>query len=255
MLPLDELKSFLEAKVIQYNTPAFIPADPIAIPHSFSKKEDIEVAGFLASVIAWGKREAIVKSGFALMDLLDRAPYDFVLNHSAQDLQSINKYVYRTFNGLDLVYLVQALQHLYLYHGGLAAVLTPALGATHMHDAILHFRTLLFSLPHNTHVEKHIGNPAKGAACKRLHLFLKWMVRQDQQGVDFGIWNHISPSVLSCPLDVHVARTATALGLLPKVQSNLKALHHLDAQLRVLDVQDPVKYDFALFGLGIFEKF
>jgi len=251
----NELKSFLDDKVQRYNNPSFIENDPIAVPHSFSKKEDIEIAGFFAATIAWGNRKSILTNAKALMRRMDNAPHDFIVNHTTKDLVVFESFVHRTFQQEDVNYFVQRLQQLYLEHNTLEALFTPKKSTTTLHDTLSEFHNTFFAVPHPKRTEKHVANPAKKSAAKRLHMFLRWMVRDDNMGVDLGIWKDISPSVLSCPLDVHSGKIARALGLLKRKQNDLLAVTELDHQLRKLDPIDPVKYDFALFGLGVFEGF
>jgi len=251
----NELKSFLNDKVQRYNNPSFIENDPIAVPHSFSKKEDIEIAGFFAATIAWGNRKSILTNAKALMRRMDNAPHDFIVNHTTKDLVVFEGFVHRTFQQEDVNYFVQRLQQLYLEHNTLEALFTPKKNTTTLHDTLSEFHNTFFAVPHPKRTEKHVANPAKKSAAKRLHMFLRWMVRDDNMGVDLGIWKDISPSVLSCPLDVHSGKIARALGLLKRKQNDLLAVTELDHQLRKLDPIDPVKYDFALFGLGVFEGF
>jgi uncharacterized protein (TIGR02757 family) len=249
-----ELKDFLDLKVNTYNKPNFIESDPILIPRAFTKKEDIEIAGFLAATIAWGQRVTIIKNAKKLMAAMDEAPHDFILNHQASDLQKLEGFVHRTFNYSDLLFFMASLQNLYKSHGGLEQAFTRSNPAT-AEQALVDFRTLFFETPHLERSRKHVSNPQKNSSCKRLNMYLRWMVRQDQQGVDFGLWNKMQPSALSCPLDVHSGNVARKLGLLKRRPNDWKAVMELDAALRKLDAKDPVKYDFALFGLGVFEKF
>lgn len=252
-LSQSELKDFLDQKVIQYNTPDFIDSDPIQIPHQFSKKEDIEIAGFLTATIAWGNRKMIINNAKRLMELMDNAPHDFVLNHTSGDLTSLEGFVHRTFNNIDLITFIKALQNIYQENSlEIAFNLSPT---DNLQSNIHHFKKRFFEIPHQDRTLKHISDPLKGSAAKRINMFLRWMVRQDNTGVDFGIWNIISPSQLSCPLDVHSGNVARKLGLLKRKQNDAKALLELDINLRKMDPNDPVKYDFALFGLGVFERF
>ena len=248
-----ELQSFLDEKVTQYNTRDFIDSDPVQIPHLFSLKEDIEIAGFLAATIAWGNRKMIIKNAHRIMELMGNAPYDFVLSHQEKDLKDLESFVHRTFNGQDFIGFIKGLQHIYQNHNGLEAVFskqTPTIQHT-----ISEFKQLFFEIPHLIRTEKHISDPLNNSAAKRINMYLRWMVRQDNKGVDLGIWKSISPAALSCPLDVHSGNVARKLGLLHRKQNDAKALAELDIQLRILDPNDPVKYDFALFGLGVFEGF
>lgn len=250
-----ELKSFLDYKVEEYNTSEFIATDPIQIPHRYSKKEDVEIAGFLTATIAWGNRKSILKNATHLMELLWDSPHDFVLNYTASDLLSLEKFVHRTFNGGDLQYFIYSLQNIYKNHHGLEGIFNIQAGEENLQMGIHHFKNVFFELPHLTRTEKHVSDPLKNSAAKRINMFLRWMVRKDNAGVDFGIWEKLKSSQLSCPLDVHSGNTARKLGLLKRKQNDAKALQELDKSLRSLDPRDPVKYDFALFGLGVFEKY
>jgi uncharacterized protein (TIGR02757 family) len=250
-----ELKEFLDTKVLEYNQPTFIESDPIQIPHQFNNKEDIEIAGFLTATIAWGNRKMIIKNAQKMMELMGNSPYDFVLNHKEYHLDNFDGFVHRTFNTADFQYFIKALQHIYKNHKGLEFVFTKNATSTSMQPAIHSFKQVFFEIPHLHRTEKHISDPLKNSAAKRINMYLRWMIRNDNAGVDFGIWKSISPSSLSCPLDVHSGNVARKLGLLTRKQNDAKALFELDKNLRLLDKQDPVKYDFALFGLGIFESF
>ncbi|WP_046755758.1 TIGR02757 family protein [Kordia jejudonensis] len=251
---LTELKVFLDEKVIAYNQPKFVESDPIQIPYQFEQKEDIEISAFLTATIAWGNRKMINNNAKKMMNLLGNSPYDFVMQHSEEDLESLQSFVHRTFNGTDFVFFIKALQNIYKNHGGLEAVFANS-EATNLQHTISEFKEVFFSIPHPERTRKHVSDPKKGSAAKRINMFLRWMVRNDTAGVDFGIWKSISPSQLSCPLDVHSGNVARKLGLLKRKQNDGKALLELDTALRKLDPNDPVKYDFALFGLGVFEKF
>lgn len=250
-----EIKSFLDFKVEEYNTPEFIETDPIRIPHRYTKKEDIEIAGFLTSTIAWGNRKSILNNSSRLMELLWNSPHDFVLNHRDKDLMALEGFVHRTFNATDLQYFLTSLKNIYLKHGGLEGIFTKYAEKDNLQQAIHEFKKIFFELPHLSRTEKHVSDPLKNSAAKRINMFLRWMVRRDNTGVDFGLWREIQPSQLSCPLDVHSGNTARKLGLLKRKQNDAKALTELDKALRRLDAHDPVKYDFALFGLGVFEKY
>ena len=253
-----ELKSFLDEKVNQYNTLDFIESDPVQIPHLFSQKEDIEIAGFLSATIAWGNRKMIIKNAHKMMDFMGNSPYDFVLSHTDNQLESLYSFVHRTFNGRDFVCFIKGLQHIYTYHGGLEAVFSKNQEVNSMQKSISEFKKLFFetnTTPLQNRSFKHISDPMNGSAAKRINMYLRWMCRQDNKGVDLGIWKSISPSLLSCPLDVHSGNVARKLGLLTRKQNDGKALFELDTALRLLDPNDPVKYDFALFGLGVFEGF
>ncbi len=250
-----ELKDFLDAKVLQYNNPKFIESDPIQIPHRFTKKEDIEIAGFLTATIAWGNRKSIINNATRLMNLLDNAPFDFVLNHTETDLEKLLPYVHRTFNGEDCIQFIKSLNHIYIKHNGLEHVFSKYQEKSSLQIAISKFKLTFFEIEHLRRTQKHVSDPLKNSAAKRINMFLRWMVRNDNAGVDFGIWKRISPSILSCPLDVHSGNVARKLELLQRKQNDAKALLELDTSLRALDAHDPVKYDFALFGLGVFEGF
>ncbi|GAA3577135.1 TIGR02757 family protein [Snuella lapsa] len=250
-----DLKDFLDEKVLQYNNRKFIESDPIQVPHQYSIKEDIEIAGFLTSTIAWGNRKSIIKNAKRLMKLMDNAPFDFVMHHKETDLERLLSFVHRTFNGDDCIQFITSLQHVYKNHNGLEAVFVKHAKTNSLQMAISKFKTIFFEIEHLPRTQKHVSDPLKNSAAKRINMFLRWMVRNDQTGVDFGVWNELSPSQLSCPLDVHSGNVARKLGLLTRKQNDAKALLELDTSLRNLDSKDPVKYDFALFGLGVFEGF
>ena len=251
----DNLKEFLDYKCLQYNNPKFIESDPIQIPHAFSKKEDIEISGFLTATISWGNRKSIINNAKKLMDLLDNSPYDFVLNHEETDLEKLEPFVHRTFNGVDAIQFIKSLQHIYKKHDGLENIFAKHAEKHLLQNAISKFKSTFFEIEHLQRTQKHISDPLKNSAAKRINMFLRWMVRNDKTGVDFGIWKSLSPAQLSCPLDVHSGNVARKLGLLERTQNDGKALTELDKALRKLDKTDPVKYDFALFGLGVFEGF
>lgn len=250
-----DLKDFLDSKVVEYNHPRFIETDPIQVPHTFKIKEDIEIAGFLTASIAWGNRKSIIHNAYRMMQLLDRAPYDFIMNHKEDDLERLLPFVHRTFNGDDFIQFIKSLQHIYTNHGGLEHIFSIHAEPYSLQRAIHEFKKTFFEINHLRRTQKHLSDPLKGSAAKRLNMFLRWMVRDDNSGVDFGLWKKLKPSQLSCPLDVHSGNVARKLGLLHRKQNDAKALEELDASLRRLDSNDPVKYDFALFGLGVFEKF
>ena len=249
------LKDFLDSKVVEYNHPRFIETDPIQVPHTFKIKEDIEIAGFLTASIAWGNRKSIIHNAYRMMQLLDRAPYDFIMNHKEDDLERLLPFVHRTFNGDDFIQFIKSLQHIYTNQGGLEHIFSVHAEPYSLQRAIHEFKKTFFEINHLRRTQKHLSDPLKGSAAKRLNMFLRWMVRDDNSGVDFGLWKKLNPSQLSCPLDVHSGNVARKLGLLHRKQNDAKALEELDASLRRLDSNDPVKYDFALFGLGVFEKF
>nr|WP_315216244.1 TIGR02757 family protein [uncultured Flavobacterium sp.] len=250
-----ELKEFLDEKVLLYNNFDFIESDPVQIPHLFSQKEDIEIAGFLSATIAWGNRKMIIKNSQRMMDLMGNAPYDFVMSHSETDLERLENFVHRTFNGQDFTSFIKSLQHIYKNHNGLEAVFSVNKEAHSMQKSIHEFKKIFFEIPHQYRTQKHISDPLNNSAAKRINMYLRWMIRQDNKGVDLGIWKNISPALLSCPLDVHSGNVARKLGILTRKQNDGKALTELDLKLREFDVEDPVKYDFALFGLGVFEGF
>jgi uncharacterized protein (TIGR02757 family) len=251
-----DIKELLEVKVRQYNNPAFIEDDPIRIPHQFSKKEDIEIAGFLAASIAWGQRKSILASAHKLLKLMDYAPYEFILDVAPSDCRYLKTFYHRTFNGDDTVYFLQSLQHIYKNYGGLANVfLSGYANQQSIEQAIMHFRRVFFEKPCPNRTFKHVADINKGSSAKRLNMFLRWMVRDDKTGVDFGIWRFISPADLMVPLDVHTGTTARKLGLLFRKSNDWRAVQELTNTLKSMDSNDPVKYDFALFGLGLYEQF
>jgi len=255
MFEFNQLHDLLEAKYKQYNRPEFIETDPIQIPHQFTKKQDIEIAGFFAATLAWGQRSTILKNANQLMSLMDHAPHDFILNFENADLRIFEKFKHRTFNGIDCISFLKALQHLYRNSENLENAFFSSPSNHHIPENISNFKKLFFSLSHQNRTEKHIADPLKGSAAKRINMFLRWMVRKDEYGVDFGIWKAVKPSELFCPLDTHSGNVARKLGLLDRRQDDWKSVEELTTQLRRFDKDDPVKYDYALFGLGVFEKF
>lgn len=254
-MKLTDIKTFLEEKAQQYESFDFIEVDPIQIPHQFSLKEDIEISGFLAATIAWGNRKSIINNAQKMMQLMDQAPYDFVMNHKEVDLARFEGFVHRTFNAEDLRYFIKALRHVYQEHQGLEQLFSQQATPKSLQEAIHHFKKVFFSLPHQQRTQKHVSDPLKGSAAKRLNMYLRWMVRSNKNGVDFGLWPSLHPRQLSCPLDVHSGNVARKLKLLKRKQNDGKALLELDTALRKMDPEDPVKFDYALFGLGVFEKF
>ena len=250
-----ELKSFLDDKARAFEYPQFLEQDPIQIPHRFNKKEDIEIAGFLIATIAWGNRVSIIKSGIRMMDLMDNDPHHFVMEHNEADLKPLKDFVHRTFNGIDFIYFIKALRNIYNSHKGLEAAFSQKGNTATMYENIHLFKRTFFKLEHEKRTEKHVSDPLNGSAAKRLNMYLRWMVRPATKGVDFGIWEQLSTEQLSCPLDVHSGNVARSLGLLKRKQNDHKALIELDTALRKFDSLDPVKYDFALFGLGVYEGF
>lgn len=247
-----ELKTFLDEKVEEFNTSAFIEEDPICLPHQFSKKEDIEIIGFLVATIAWGKRQMIINNGLKLIDIMGGQPHDFILNASSSDLEDL-QFAHRTFNAIDLNYFFRALQGIYKSGSSLEEAFSNTSGA--MNYKIAGFRDAFLSFGHEKRTEKHISNPLKNSSAKRLNMYLRWMVRNDKRGVDFGLWNSIKPSELYCPLDVHTGNVGRKLGFITRKTNDWKALEELMVPLRKMDPSDPVKYDFALFGLGVYEGF
>ncbi|TRX15837.1 TIGR02757 family protein, partial [Flavobacterium franklandianum] len=211
-----ELKDFLDEKVLQYNTLDFIESDPVQIPHLFSQKEDIEIAGFLSATIAWGNRKMIIKNSHRMMDLMGNAPYDFVMSHTENDLEQLELFVHRTFNGQDFASFIRSLQHVYANHGGLEVVFSKHQETHSMQKSIHEFKKIFFEIPHPHRTQKHISDPLNNSAAKRINMYLRWMIRQDNKGVDLGIWKSISPASLSCPLDVHSGNVARKLGLLTR---------------------------------------
>jgi uncharacterized protein (TIGR02757 family) len=253
-----QVKDFLESKVLQYNQPSFIHDDPVCIPHRFTKKQDIEIAGFFAAVFAWGNRTIIIKKSKELLQRMDNAPYDFLLHHCDNDLKNLLGFKHRTFNDTDLLYFIHFLHYHYTKSASLETAFTKGMNRQddNTENALNGFYQYFFSLddaPLRTH--KHIASPGKHSTCKRLSMYLRWMVRKDNNGVDFGIWKNISPARLVCPIDVHVARVARRFSLLERNMIDWQAALELTRNLRTLDAADPVKYDFALFGLGVAEKF
>ena len=245
-------------KAEQYNQPSFIANDPICIPHQYQKKQDIEIAAFFAAILAWGQRKTIINKCNELFARMDNAPHDFILNHGADDLKRLLGFKHRTFNDTDLLYFVSFFNYHYQQSDSLeTAFLVPELGEQpRIERSLNHFRNYFFSLPDFPgRTIKHVSSTMQKSTCKRLNMFLRWMVRKDNKGVDFGIWNHLKPSQLICPCDVHVDRVARKLGLIHRKQTDWLTAVELSSQLSLLDPADPVKYDFALFGLGIEEKF
>ena len=252
----DTLKDFLDEKYNQFNCTSFIESDPISIPRQFSRKEDIEIAAFLSATIAWGQRPTIIRNANKLIDLMDGEPYEFMTRTSIDDPDRFATFVHRTFNGTDCFYFMRALSSIYREHGGLEKVFSDgfAIDGT-VKTAIIYFRERFLSFEPHHRTEKHIANPDKGSSAKRINMFLRWMVRPPVCGVDFGLWNSIPVAALMMPLDVHSGSVARKLGLLQRTQNDWQAVEELTANLRLFDPTDPVKYDFALFGLGVFEKF
>ncbi|MBN1118721.1 MAG: TIGR02757 family protein [Bacteroidales bacterium] len=244
-------KELLEELTDRYNNSNFIESDPISIPHKFELKEDIEIAGFLTAILSWGQRKQIISQAEKLMQLLDYAPFDFVKNFVKSDIKRINKFYYRTFQGADLVFFIRVLKHIYCHAGGLEHVFTKAYNETKLLSSALVDLFYLFDvIPHEKRSMKHIACIQKGSSAKRLNMFLRWMVRKDNKGVDFGLWNDIPASALYIPLDVHSGRTAREFEILSRASNDWKAVLELTKNLREFDPVDPVKYDFALFGFS-----
>jgi uncharacterized protein (TIGR02757 family) len=283
----ENLKAFLDAKVAQYNQPGFIANDPVSIPHLFTKQQDIEIMGFWAATLAWGQRVTIINKCKELITLMDGAPYDFIINHEEPDLKKLLHFKHRTFNDIDTLYFIAFFRHHYKNHESLesafipkedqtksAVMLRPSKHSGQAYPLTLrepqgenlradepvekylnHFRQYFFSLPDFSHrTKKHVSSPSQKSTCKRLNMFLRWMVRKDNKGVDFGIWNQIKPSQLIMPCDLHVDRVARHLNLITRKQTDWQTAIELTHRLREFDTNDPVKYDFALFGLGIEER-
>lgn len=255
-MELAELKTFLDTKFDLYNRKEFIQTDPISIPHQFTKKEDIEISGFFSATLAWGQRSVILKNATRLMQWMDNTPHEFILNHSKNELKPFTKFVHRTFNGDDCIYFIKALKTIYVKHGGLQKIFESQICETDTDPArAIHvFRKIFFEKYYTIRTKKHVADPLMNSSAKRICMFLRWMVRKDSRDVDFGLWNQIKMNQLACPLDLHSARIARNLGLLIRKQNDWKAVLELTNKLKELDPDDPVKYDFALFGMGINEK-
>jgi uncharacterized protein (TIGR02757 family) len=251
------LKEFLDEKHFLYNHKKFIESDPICIPHQFTKKQDIEIAAFLAATIAWGNRQSIIKNATKLMQFMDFTPHSFVTNATAKDIKVFSKFVHRTFNGDDCMFFIESLKHLYKKNESLEVLFSKGIipNDETIKNGIVSFRDDFFSIQHPLRTQKHVSNPIKNSSSKRLCMFLRWMVRTDKAGVDFGIWKTIKPSQLCLPLDLHTGNVSRKLGLLKRTQNDWQAVEEVTTLLRQLDNKDPIKYDFALFGLGVFEKF
>lgn len=250
------LPALLNEKADWYNRPWFIESDPIQIPHRYTCKSDIEIAAFLTATIAWGSRPLIIRSASKMMELMGNQPFDFVMAAGQSQLQRLETFVHRTFSGIDLLFFVQSLRSIYKLHGGLEGVFTESFTASpSVAKALIAFRQMFFNQPHPERTRKHVSDVAKNAAAKRLNMFLRWMVRKDSRGVDFGLWQNIPMSALYLPLDLHTGNTARKLGILTRKQNDWKAVEEVTSVLQTFDSADPVRYDFALFGLGIYEQF
>ena len=254
---LKDVKELLDEKYFQFNNTSFIETDPISIPHQFSKKEDIEIASLLVATIAWGQRTSIINNGNKLMRLMNDEPHDFILNFTKKDAARFEGFVHRTFNSTDCVFFLNSLKHIYTKHGGLEAAFSTDFSSkeTDVKNAITNFRALFLNTEHQSRSEKHISNPSAKSSAKRLCMFLRWMVRKDKHGVDFGIWKSIKSSQLCLPLDLHTGNVSRKLGLLNRTQNDWQAVEEITSVLRTFDKNDPIKYDFSLFGLGAFEGF
>jgi uncharacterized protein (TIGR02757 family) len=251
---IHQVKQLLDQKADEYNRIGFIEFDPVSVPHLFERKEDIEIAGFLTAMISWGQRKTILNNANKLLKIMDFSPYDFLLTAGENDFKAFETFTHRTFNGTDCIFFLNSLRNIYLHHGGLEqAFIDPA--NTEIKASIRNFRKIFLSIAHPARTTKHIADPDNGSSAKRINMFLRWMVRKDDRGVDFGIWDSLNPSQLYCPLDLHTGNVVRKLGLITRRQIDWKALEELMGHLRAFDPEDPVKYDFALFGLGIFENF
>ncbi|QNF31420.1 TIGR02757 family protein [Adhaeribacter swui] len=253
-----ELYTLLEQNYQKFNQPAFIIDDPISIPHRFTQKQDIEISGLFAAILAWGQRKTIIAKCTELLQRFDNAPYDFIKNHQDTDLKALVGFKHRTFNDTDLLYLVYFLHQFYQQHDSLelAFVGPDKIKILNQKDRLEYFHNLVFALPEAPNrTRKHISTPARKSACKRINMYLRWMVRQDNHGVDFGLWQFMQPADLICPCDVHVDRVARRLGLIIRPQTDWQTAVELTLKLQEFDPQDPVKYDFALFGLGLEERY
>jgi uncharacterized protein (TIGR02757 family) len=252
----ENIQSFLDQKYLSFNHPAFIETDPIQVPAQFNTKENIEIAGFLAATLAWGQRPTIIRNAMNLIRLMNNNPLEFLRNTSEAEWDSFTDFKHRTFNGTDCLYFLKALRNIYQNHGGLEPVFTKGFQANGtIYGALIYFRKVFFELEHEHRTEKHVSDVEKGAAAKRLNMYLRWMIRSDKAGVDFGLWKQIPSSALMLPLDVHTGKVARKLGLLTRTQNDWRAVEEITAKLREFDPEDPIKYDFALFGLGVFEGF
>ena len=250
------LKDFLDAKVAQFNRPGFIELDPISIPHQYTKRQDIEIAGLLTAVLAWGQRITIIKKSHELLSWMDHSPHDFLLDHTLSDLKPFEKFKHRTFNAIDARYFIESLKNIYQRYPSLEDAFLGSSVEENVGKGLINFHKIFFSLPNfPERTKKHISTPERKSACKRINMYLRWMVRQDKAGVDFGLWKRISSSQLIIPLDLHVERVARKLKLIQRKQVDWQTALELTSNLKILDAADPIKYDFALFGLGIEENF
>lgn len=244
-------KDLLDEAYDRFAAPAFIADDPIQVPRAFARRADAEVIGFLTASIAWGQRKTIIANAWKLARLMDERPHDFVMQADATDLRHAGGFVHRTFNGTDLKHFITGLRHLYARHGGLEAAFLEDGAVGSMGAAIARFKQRFFEPEHPPRTRKHVADPSRGSNAKRINMFLRWMVRPDDRGVDLGLWERIRPADLMVPLDVHTGRVARELGLLQRRQDDWRAVEELTAALRAMDPIDPVRYDIALFALGV----
>lgn len=254
-ISIPDLKDFLDEKSVKYESKSFIKDDPILIPHQFTNQKDIEVSAFLTSVISWGNRKSIINSSKKIIDYMDNSPYDFIINHTSKDLNKTNRSIHRTFNLIDLNYFIRSLKNIYKEYGGIEDILSNKNNGDNLQERISSFKEIFFSLDYPDRTRKHLPSPLDGSSAKRFNMFLRWMVRTNERGVDFGLWTKIDRSELSLPLDVHTGRIGRDLGLLTRKLNDYKSVKEIDLRLREMDPIDPVKYDYALFGLGVYENF
>lgn len=255
-ISFEEMQEFLDENYLKFNNSGFITNDPVSIPHSFTEKRDIEISAFLTATISWGRRDQIIKSARRLINMMGESPYEFLVNADESDIDQFVNFYYRTFQGVDCTFFIKSLKEIYNKYNSLEDVLKVSIEkGGGVKEAIIGFREVFFDLPHKKRSEKHFANPMTGAAGKRLNMFLRWMVRNDKRGVDFGIWDSIPMSGLLIPLDLHSGNIARKLGLLKRKANDWKAVEELTANLRLFDQADPVKYDYALFGLGVNNMF
>jgi len=252
----DEMHEFLEEKYIKFNNTDFIYNDPVSIPHNYTDKRDIEISGFLTATISWGRRELIIRSASKLMQMMGESPYEFLMNADISDFEHFEDFYYRTFQGQDCIFFLRSLKNIYTQYNSLEDLVRISTDKGEgMKEAIMNFRTHFLSFPHERRSEKHFANPSKGAAGKRINMFFRWMIRKDRHGVDFGIWDSIPAAGLFIPLDIHSGNIARKLGLLTRKANDWQAVEELTSNLRLFDPDDPVKYDYALFGLGVNDMF
>jgi uncharacterized protein (TIGR02757 family) len=254
-IDFQQMKLFLDERVNRYDCPEFIDTDPIQVPHQFRRKEDIEIAAFLTATLSWGQRKSIIKNANRLMEMMDHAPFDFLSYANKADRNRVAQFVHRTFNGDDCLFFLDSLKNIYFEQGGFETIFTEGyIAEGTVFGTLQYVRAQFLSIPHEKHVCKHIADVSANSSSKRLNMFLRWMVRYDPNGVDFGLWKNIPTSSLMLPLDVHTGDVARAYGLLTRKQNDWKAVEEITAVLRTFDAADPVKYDFALFGIGAFES-